>query len=110
MKALVRFLVENPEEARILIVESSGLGRRLEAMRRQVIERHTRGVEAALRALEGQLPGMDADIVASCWVGAIHEAVYRWLAKAPEERPPADRLADALAAFNLRGIGAPIKR
>jgi len=107
--ALVQFLAENPEEARILIVESSGLGKRLEAVRRQVIERHTRGVEQALRALANQLPPLDAAVVASCWAGAVYEAVYRWLALAPEERLPADRLAAAIAEFNLRGIGAPVK-
>lgn len=106
--ALVQFLAENPEEARILIVESSGLGKRLEAVRRQVIESHTRGVEQALRALANHLPPMDPAVVASCWVGAVYEAVYRWLARAPEERPPAEHLAAAIAEFNLRGIGAPV--
>ena len=110
VEALVRFLAENPEEARILIVESSGLGKRLEAVRREVIESHTRGVEQGLRALADQLPTMDAAVVASCWVGSVYEAVYRWLARPPHERPPADRLADAIASFNLRGIGAQINQ
>lgn len=107
IKALVRFLAENPEKARILIVESSGLGRRLEAVRRQVIESHTRSVEMALRKQEGQLPPLDAEVIAACWVGAVYEAVYRWLARSPEERVTADHLGDAIADFNLRGIGAP---
>ena len=110
VKALVRFLAENPKEARILIVESSGLGTHLEAVRRQVIERHTRGVEGALRALANRLPPLDAAVVASCWVGAVHEAVYRWLGRAPEERLPAEHLAEAIAGFNLRGIGAPVEQ
>ena len=109
VKALVRFLAENPEKARILIVESSGLGKHLEAVRRQVIESHTRGVEQALRALADRLPPQDAAVVASCWVGAVYEAVYRWLDRAPQERPPAGRLAEAIAGFNLRGIGANLK-
>ena len=107
VKALVQFLAENPEEARILIVESSGLGKRLEAVRRQVIESHTRSVEQALRTLADRLPPLDAAVVASCWVGAVYEAVYRWLGHAPGERPPAEHLAEAIAEFNLRGIGAP---
>jgi AcrR family transcriptional regulator len=110
VKALVQFLAENPQEARILIVESSGLGKQLEAVRRQVIESHTRSVEQALRAMADRLPPLDAAVVASCWVGAVYEAVYRWLGRAPEERPPADRLADAIAEFNLRGIGARQKQ
>ena len=107
IKALVRFLAENPQKARILIVETSGLGPQLEAVRRRVIESHTRSVEMALRRLEGKLPPLDADVVAACWVGAVYEAVYRWLARPPEDRVPAEHLGDAIADFNLRGIGAP---
>ena len=110
VKALVRFLAENPEEARILIVESSGLGKRLEAVRRRVIESHTQGVEQALDAAKDRLPAMDTAITASCWVGAVYEAVFRWLASAPLDRPSAEQLAGAIAAFNLRGIGVPSKQ
>jgi len=67
-------------------------------------------VERALRTLADRLPPLDAAVVASCWVGAVYEAVYRWLARAPDERPPAEHLADAIAEFNLRGIGAPVKQ
>jgi AcrR family transcriptional regulator len=108
--ALVHFLAENPEEARILIVESSGLGKQLEAVRRQVIESHTRGVEQALRAIAGSLPPLDTAVVASCWTGSVYEAVYRWLARGPKLRPPAEHLAEAIAGFNLRGIGASVKQ
>jgi len=106
VKALVAFLAENPEEARILIVESSGLGKGLEEIRRRVIASHTRSVEQALGALADRLPSLDASVAASCWVGAIHEAVYRWLERPAEARVPAARLAEAVARFNLQGIGA----
>lgn len=109
VEALVRFLAEHPDEARILIVESSGLGKRLETVRRRVIGSHTRGVERALRALADRLPPMDPAIAASCWVGAVYEAVFRWLEQPAKERAPAQRLAEAIARFNLRGIGAPAK-
>lgn len=107
VKALVAFLAENPEEARILIVESSGLGKRLEDIRRQVIASHTRSVEQALGALANRLPPLDAAVAASCWVGAVYEAVYRWLERPVEGRVPAARLAETIARFNLQGIGAP---
>src|SRR5690242_21178516 len=42
-----------------------------------------------------------------CWVGAVYEAVFRWLEQPSKGRLPADRLAKTIAAFNLRGIGAP---
>jgi hypothetical protein len=64
-------------------------------------------VAQALQAAKDRLPAMDAVITASCWVGAVHEAVYRWLASPPDERPSSGHLADAIAAFNLRGIGVP---
>jgi AcrR family transcriptional regulator len=107
VKALVQFLAENPQEARILIVESSGLGKRLEAVRRRVIASHTRSVEQALRALSGSLPPLDPATVASCWVGAVLEAVFHWLEQPPDQRVPAENLAESIARFNLRGIGAP---
>jgi hypothetical protein len=107
VKALVAFLAENPEEARILIVESSGLGKRLENIRRQVIASHTRSVEQALGALSDRLPPLDPALAASCWVGAVYEAVYRWLECPVEARVPATRLADGIARFNLQGVGAP---
>ena len=107
MRALVHFLAEHPEEARILIVESSGLGKRLESVRRQVIQSHTRSVEQALSALSSRLPPMDPTVAASCWVGAAYEAVCRWLEQSPNVRITPEHLANAITTFNLRAIGAP---
>lgn len=104
--SLVRFLAEHPQEARILIVESSGLSKRLEAVRRGVIGSHTRGVQQALDALVRRLPPLDTAVAANCWVGAAYEAVFRWLEQPPGKRLSADRLARAIARFNLQGIGA----
>jgi AcrR family transcriptional regulator len=103
---LVRFLAEHPEEARILIVESSGLGQRLEAVRRAVIRSHTRGVQQALAVLGTRLPPMDTQVVANCWVGAVYEAVFQWLDRPADQRLEPEQLAEAIAGFNLRAIGA----
>ena len=51
VEGFVLFLAAHPEEARILIVESSGLNRDLEQIRRSIIASHTRGVEQGLRLL-----------------------------------------------------------
>ena len=107
VRGMVRFLAANPGEARILLVESSGLGERLERVRRQAIAGHARGVEHTLRAIASQLPRMDLAVAARCWVGAVYEAAFHWLEQPPAERMPAEELAEAIAAFNLRGIGAP---
>ena len=107
VEGLVRFLAGHPAEARILIVESSGLGKHLEDVRRGIVASHTRSVGHALRVVSPGLPELETAVVASCWVGAVYEAVYRWLEQPPEERIPAERLARTIAAFNLRGIGMP---
>jgi len=107
IRGLVQFLVEHPREARILIVESSGLSKRLETARRRVIASHTRSVELALGALADRLPPMEISVVANCWFGAVYEGIFQWLVQPPRKRLPAERLANAVACFNLRGIGAP---
>jgi AcrR family transcriptional regulator len=106
VEGFVFFLAQNPEEARILIVESSGLSARLEQVRRSVIASHSRGVEKALRALAPRLGPLKPGITARCWTGAVYEAVYSWLELPKERRPSAKAVAEAVARFNLRGIGA----
>lgn len=106
VKAFAKFLAEHPEEARILLVESSGLGARLEEVRNDLIASHTRSVEKALRAAGGQLPAIDRVVGANCWVGAVYQAVSQWLRQPATERLDAGKLGDAIAEFNLRGIGA----
>lgn len=106
VRALVAFFASHPADARILIVESAGLSPRLAAARRQIIDSHTRSVAMAIGAIGAATSTLDARIAASCWVGAIHEAVFQWLTAAPEHRPKPDELADAIVQFNLRGVGA----
>lgn len=105
--ALVRFLADHPREARILIVESSGLSKRLDGVRRRIVASHTRGVEQALVALAHRLPPMETAVAARCWVGAVYEAVFCWLEQPVAERISAARLAAAIVHFNLRGVGVP---
>lgn len=106
VEGFVAFLARHPEEARILIVESSGLSPQLEQIRRSVIASHSRGVEDALRLLTPHLPSLDPAITARCWTGAVYEAVYSWLELPKSKRPSAKVLASAVTRFNLRGIGA----
>lgn len=106
IEGFVAFLAGNPEQARILIVESSGLSPKLERIRRSLIAAHTQGVEDALRLLPPATPPLHPGITARCWTGAVYEAVYSWLELPKARRPPAGSLAQAVTAFNLRGIGA----
>lgn len=110
VRRLVLFLAENPAEARLLIVESSGLSPRLEETRRLVLGEHARAVEGALAVVAGELSPQERAVTARCWVGAVYEAAYHWLELAPEQRPAAETVAAAVARFNLRGIGAGPER
>ena len=108
--AIARFvtlLAENPDEARILIVESSGLGGQLEAVRRGIVNSHSRSVSAAISALKGSaVTRAEADVLGHCWVGSVYESVYRWLQQPAKQRQPTKELARIVADFNLRGIAA----
>lgn len=106
VETFILFLAEHPDEARILIVESSGLSKRLANVRRSIIASHCRSVEQALRSLSGSLPKLDPKVTANCWVGAVLESVYQWLESPTESRISAEALAREISGFNLRGIGA----
>jgi TetR/AcrR family transcriptional regulator, fatty acid metabolism regulator protein len=102
VERLVSFLAENPDEARILIVETSGLAARLQEIRRRVVGSHAGAVEKAIALLR---PELNAAVTARCWVGSVYEAVFHWLEQPVAGRPPAVVVARAVADFNLRGIG-----
>jgi AcrR family transcriptional regulator len=106
VETFIVFLAEHPDEARILIIESSGLNPRLATVRRSIIASHCRSVEQALASLSESLPALDPKVVASCWVGSVHESVYQWLESPREDRISAQALAREVSRFNLRGIGA----
>jgi AcrR family transcriptional regulator len=103
VERLVTFMAENPQEARILIVETSGLGDKLQQIRRKIVDGHANAVAAALPLLNSRL---DAGIVSRCWVGSVYETVFHWLELPAARRGPASRVAAAVADFNLRGSGA----
>lgn len=105
IERLFVFLAGNPAVARILIIESSGLGGKLAALQRGILASHARSVERAIAELAGSTLG-DPAVLARCWVGAVYEAVRYWLEQPPAERRPAGRVASEVARFNLRGIGA----
>ena len=107
VERLVLFMAENPDDARILIVESSGLGARLERIRRRIVDSHARSVEKALVQLRSALPLLNPTLAARCWVGSVYESVHHWLEEPIMRRHPSRMVASAVAEFNLRGIGAP---
>jgi TetR/AcrR family transcriptional regulator, fatty acid metabolism regulator protein len=100
------FLAQNPTEARILLVESSGLSERLEGIRRKMLASHAKGVESALVTLAPVLPPIRPAVAAWCWVGAVYQTVWWWLEQSAKTRPPVEQIAIEVADFNLRAIGA----
>lgn len=105
VEALFLFLAEHPCEARILIVESSGLNGRLEAVRKDLLGSQVRYFETALVAMGSQLPRMRTPMVAWCLLGAVYQAAWWWLEQSEQSRPLAEAVAVEVAAFDLRGIG-----
>ena len=103
-EALFMFLAENPEKARLLLVESSGLSKRLDATRRAILS----GQEEELRKIFESAPSLfsvpNPAVAARCIAGATFEAVYCWLEEDPTTRMPAAKVARAVARFNTRAV------
>lgn len=105
VKELFLFLARNTSEARILLVESSGLSFHLEKIRQEIVASHTRSVEEVISKLPTRAKQGDPKVLARCWVGAVYEAARFWLEEPSEKRPTAQKVAEYVAGFNLRGLG-----
>jgi AcrR family transcriptional regulator len=104
LEELFLHFARNPEQARILIVESSGLSPRLELTRREILRQAT---EEVRRAFEGESSAFEVEnslIAAQCTVGATFEALCCWLEEDPEMRVPATDIARSVARFTARAI------
>jgi AcrR family transcriptional regulator len=104
VESLFLFLTDNPGDARILIVESSGLSPRLERVRRTILKRHAEQVCQTLESVPGAFSVSAPAIAARCLVGAVFESLYSWLEENPTDRQSAAEVARAVADYNSRAI------
>jgi len=106
MRSRVAFSVSGRQsrDARILIVESSGLSPRLERVRRAILRQHAEQVCQTLQSTPSAVTSSAPLIAARCLVGAVFESLYSWLEENPNDRQPAADVARAVADYNSRAI------
>jgi AcrR family transcriptional regulator len=104
IEVLFLYLAENPLEARILIVESSGLSPRLEQVRRGILRQHEELVRKRIESAPEFFAPTNAVISGRCLVGAVFEALCSWMEESPESRLPAAEVARVVGDFTMRAL------
>jgi hypothetical protein len=103
-ESLFLFFTQNPERARILLVESSGLSPRLVKTRRSITRRQVEELRQMFESAPALFSVEDASIAARCVAGATFEAIYSWLEGDPNNRMQAAEFARAVARFNTQAV------
>jgi AcrR family transcriptional regulator len=104
VETLFLFLAQNPERARILIVESSGLSPRLEKVRRGILLQHQELIRQTLKAAPELFRVENMAVAERCIVGSALEALYCWLDEDPEARMLTEDVARAVGQFNSQAV------
>lgn len=102
-ESLMGWLTENPGEARILILESSGLSRGLERSRNAVLDSLAARFDAALQG--AGVKGKDREAAARCFLGAALESGRHWLQASDQERESGRAAASRLARVQAARVG-----
>lgn len=95
--------------AKIFLVQAVGLGTAFEEKRMEIEERFVRIIQQNLddAIADGDIPPIDTEVAALCWMGAIYEVVIRWVHTG---QPEPERMLPTLRLFLLRSIGIPQER
>jgi len=102
--SLVLLMTTNPSLAHIFTSLPSGVGARLEKLRRDIVANHARLFEELLAKCEP--PASECALASRCCVGCIYECVRHWLELPPDRRPTPEALAAGVAAFTVRAVTA----
>ncbi len=91
-------------QAKVLLVQASGLGNAFEMKRIEINERFAGLIEQYLQeaVAQGEIEPIDAAIVAHAWMGAIYNLVIRWVYTGEPEPP---RIVQTLVPTLLRSVG-----
>lgn len=91
-------------QAKVLLVQASGLGNTFEQKRMAVNDRFANLIATYLdEAVEvGEIAPLDTEVVAHAWMGAIYSVVIRWVYTG---EPAPDRIVQALVPMLLQSVG-----
>jgi TetR/AcrR family transcriptional regulator, fatty acid metabolism regulator protein len=104
METGILYLAKNPQEARILFVESSGLSPRLEQVRRAIFGQQADECRKTLLANSEVFSAVNPLIDARCLVGSVFEALCCWLEENPNDRVSVAEVTRAVVNFNSRAL------
>jgi AcrR family transcriptional regulator len=91
-------------QAKVLLVQASGLGNTFEQKRLAINDRFAGLIANYLQeAVEvGEIAPMDTEVVAQAWMGAIYNLVIRWVYTG---EPDSERIVRALVPMLLQSVG-----
>lgn len=91
-------------QAKVLLVQASGLGNAFEQKRLAVNDRFANLIATYLaEAVEvGEIAPLDTEVVAHAWMGAIYSLVIRWVYTG---EPASARIVQALVPMLLQSVG-----
>ncbi|MCB0111514.1 MAG: TetR/AcrR family transcriptional regulator, partial [Caldilineaceae bacterium] len=91
-------------QAKVLLVQASGLGNTFEQKRLAINDRFAGLIALYLQeAVDvGEIAPLDTEVIAQAWMGAIYNLVIRWVYTG---EPDSERIVQALVPMLLQSVG-----